>query len=115
MILVNGKIVLVDAKETITEAIAVRGGRILKVGSSQEIEELAMSSAKVIDLEGRTVLPGFVDSHEHVMRRGLMLDWVNCAQAAERLRQAVAKDLATTAGERRTCRDVTAGVIAALH
>ncbi len=78
LILVNGKVVSVDSEETVAEAVAVRDGRILRVGSNGEIEALAKGSARVIDLEGRTLLPGFVDSHEHVMRRGLMLDWVNC-------------------------------------
>lgn len=68
----------VDPEETVAEAVAVREGRILRVGSNEEIEALAKSSARVIDLEGRTLLPGFVDSHEHVIRRGLTLDWVNC-------------------------------------
>jgi predicted amidohydrolase YtcJ len=77
-ILVNGKVVAVDDKGTVAEAVAVRDRTILKVGSNEEIKALAMSSAKIIDLEGRLLLPGFVDSHEHVMRRGLMLDWVNC-------------------------------------
>ncbi|WVM92479.1 isocitrate/isopropylmalate family dehydrogenase [Halopseudomonas pachastrellae] len=58
---------------------------------------------------------GLANPAAMLLTTALMLDWVGCAQAAERLRQAVAKDLATTAGERRTCRDVTAGVIAALH
>ncbi|MBC8225425.1 amidohydrolase [Candidatus Bathyarchaeota archaeon] len=68
----------VDPEETVAEAVAVRAGKILRVGSNEEIDALAKSSAKVIDLGGRTLLPGFVDSHEHVMRRGLMMDWVNC-------------------------------------
>ena len=58
---------------------------------------------------------GLANPAAMLLTTALMLDWVGCAQAAERLRQAVAKDLATTAGQRRTCRDVTAGVIAALH
>ena len=78
LILVNGKVVSVNLEETVAKAIAVRAGKIIKVGSNKEIEALAKSSAKVIDLEGKTLLPGFIDSHEHVIRRGLMLDWVNC-------------------------------------
>ena len=58
---------------------------------------------------------GLANPAAMLLTTALMLDWVGCAQAAERLRLAVAKDLATTAGQQRTCRDVTAGVIAALH
>jgi len=78
LILLNGKVVTVDSEGTLAEAVAVREGKILSVGSDEEIEALAKSSTKVIDLGGKTLLPGFVDSHEHVIRRGLMLDWVNC-------------------------------------
>ena len=78
LILVNGKVVSVDPKETVAEAVAVKGGRIFSIGSNEEIEALAKSSAKVIDLEGRTLLPGFIDSHEHMIRRGLRMDWVDC-------------------------------------
>jgi predicted amidohydrolase YtcJ len=58
LILVNGKVVTVDPKETIAEAIAVRNGKILWVGSRQQIKALAKSSAKVIDLEGERSSPG---------------------------------------------------------
>jgi predicted amidohydrolase YtcJ len=100
LILVNGKVVSVDSEETVAEAVAVKGGRILKVGSSQEVEAIAMSSAKIIDLTGRTVLPGFVDSHEHVMRRGMMLDWVNCKSPPMETIQDIIDALAAKAAEK---------------
>ena len=78
LVLVNCKVVTVDTGGTIAEAVAVRRGRILKVGSTQEVEALAKNSAIKIDLAGKTLLPGFVDSHEHVIRRGLRMDWVDC-------------------------------------
>ena len=98
-ILVNGKVVAVDPKGTVAEAVAVRDRTILKVGSNEEIEALAKSSAKVIDLEGRLLLPGFVDSHEHVMRRGLMLDWVNCRSPPVETIQDIIDALAAKAAE----------------
>ena len=82
------------------EAVAVRGGRVLKLGSSQEIEELAKSSTKIIDLKGRTVLPGFVDSHEHVIRRGLRMDWVNCRSPPMETIRDIVDALAAKAAEK---------------
>ncbi len=79
LVLVNGKIITVDSSDTIAEAVAVRDGRILKAGSTAEIKRLAGRRTRIIDLKGRTVLPGFIDSHEHCIRRGLQADWVNCA------------------------------------
>jgi len=78
LVLVNGKVVTVDADGTIAEAIAIKDGKVLKTGSNEEITRLAKGSATVIDLDGRTLLPGFIDSHEHCIRRGLSTDWVNC-------------------------------------
>jgi predicted amidohydrolase YtcJ len=100
MILLNGKAVSVDPEETVAEAVAVKAGKILKVGSNEEIEALAKSSAKVIDLKGKTLLPGFVDSHEHVMRRGLMLDWVNCRSPPVETIQDIINALAVKVAEK---------------
>ena len=79
LVLVNGKVVTVDPSDTIAEAVAVRDGRILGVGSTAEINRLAGSRTQVIDLGGKMVLPGFIDSHEHCIGRGMQADWVNCA------------------------------------
>jgi hypothetical protein len=67
MILVNGKIVTVDAKELMVEAVAVKFGRILATGSSKDIRSLKGSETREIDLHGRTVVPGLNDSHCHVV------------------------------------------------
>jgi predicted amidohydrolase YtcJ len=71
VVLVNGTVITVDAKNTIAEAVAVKGNRIAEVGSSEEIRRLAGSTTKVIDLHGRTVLPGFTDGHVHFVSSGL--------------------------------------------
>ncbi|MGD2142562.1 MAG: amidohydrolase [Candidatus Bathyarchaeota archaeon] len=77
-ILINGKVATMDDTGTIAESVAVKDGRILAVGSTEEIKDLAKSNTEALDLEGRLLLPGFIDSHEHCIRRGLMLDWVSC-------------------------------------
>jgi hypothetical protein len=61
----NGKIVTVDSQFRIAEAMAVRDGRILAVGSNAEIGKLAGSGTERVDLGGKTVLPGIIDSHVH--------------------------------------------------
>ncbi len=68
----NGKIVTVDDDSTsvnpgtIVEALAVRNGRILALGRNQEILALKGPQSQVIDLQGRTVLPGIIDTHSHL-------------------------------------------------
>ena len=65
LVLVNGKILTVDAKDSIAQAVAIRDGKILAVGSSAEIRSRAAGNAHVIDLHGRTVTPGLIDTHGH--------------------------------------------------
>jgi predicted amidohydrolase YtcJ len=67
-ILVNGKIVTVDDRFTIAPALAIRQGRIVKVGTTAEIEALKGPSTQTIDLRGRTVIPGLIDNHAHWIR-----------------------------------------------
>ncbi len=59
-ILVNGKVVTVDDAFSIAEAIAVRGNRIVAVGSNAEIRRLAGSGTKVVDVSGKTVISGLM-------------------------------------------------------
>jgi predicted amidohydrolase YtcJ len=65
LVLYHGKIVTVDPSFRITEALAVRGGRILATGSDREVLKLAGPATEKLDLKGRTVLPGLMDSHVH--------------------------------------------------
>jgi len=67
-IYLNGKIVTVDDYWSIEEAVAVRGNAIQAVGSNQEISALKGDATLVLDLQGRTVIPGLIDNHNHVVR-----------------------------------------------
>ena len=67
-VLVNGKILTVDADFSIVQAIAISGERILAVGSSEDIRGLAGADTVVTDLRGRTVIPGLIDNHVHYLR-----------------------------------------------
>jgi hypothetical protein len=68
VILVNGKIVTVDSRSSMHEALAIRDGRILALGRTADIQRLAAPASRVIDLAGRTVIPGLIDSHMHAIR-----------------------------------------------
>ena len=69
-VLIKGKIVTMDKGETIAEAVAIKYGRFLKVGKTDEIKKLISEDTRVIDLGGKTVLPGLIDSHCHMMDEG---------------------------------------------
>jgi predicted amidohydrolase YtcJ len=62
LVLFNGKVLTVDAQFTIAEAVAVRDGRVLAVGSNAEIRRLIGPATRAIDLAGKSVVPGFIDS-----------------------------------------------------
>src|SRR5471032_1014909 len=68
-ILINGKLVVYDGAPA--QALAVRNGRIAAIGNASGIRALAGPSTRVIDLGGRTVIPGLIDSHIHAIRAGL--------------------------------------------
>jgi hypothetical protein len=71
LILVNGRLITVDPRDTITEAVAIRNGRILKLGDNEAVKSLAGKNTRTVDLAGKTVTPGLVDSHGHFAEAGL--------------------------------------------
>jgi predicted amidohydrolase YtcJ len=86
-ILVNGKILTVDRQFSTREAIAIRGGKITAVGSNSDVRKQAGPQTRVIDLQGRTVIPGFIDSHIHAIRAGQTftteVNWVGATSIVE--------------------------------
>jgi predicted amidohydrolase YtcJ len=102
LILVNGKIFTADRAKPSAEAVAIRGERIIAVGTNQEIESFARGKTRRIDLRGRVVVPGFNDAHFHFMPdpRGFTLkfktlepSWKDTVEALE---AAVAREPAGT-------------------
>jgi predicted amidohydrolase YtcJ len=73
LILINGTVHTLDPARPRAEAVAVRDGRILKVGAAAEVMGLAGKETRTIDLAGGFVLPGFIDSHTHFLNGGLSL------------------------------------------
>src|ERR1044071_7229826 len=65
LVVFNGKVLTMDAQDSVVEAVAVRGGKILAVGTTAEIRKLAGPSTQLVDLHGRSVTPGLIDAHLH--------------------------------------------------
>jgi predicted amidohydrolase YtcJ len=94
----NGRIATVDSSNSIQEAFAVKGDRFLAVGENKEIEALKGPRTRLVDLGGRTVIPGLQDNHIHPYRyvttilRGVDLTGVrSLAELSDRIRQAAEK------------------------
>jgi len=68
MIFKNGKVITLDSKSRIVEAIALRDGKILAVGSTAEMQPFQGAQTKVVSLDGKTVIPGLIESHVHALR-----------------------------------------------
>jgi predicted amidohydrolase YtcJ len=97
LLLINGRIITQDAASSVAEAIAIEAGRITATGSTAELRKLAAPSTEVIDLGGRTVIPGLIDSHIHAIRAGFRyateVNWEGATsfdEAFERLKSAAA-------------------------
>ena len=93
--LVNGNFVTLDKVMPTAQAIAIRGGRIMAVGTSQMIRAMTDGRTRVINLDGHTVIPGLIDSHIHAIRAGLTfgteVNWIGTRtieEALGRLREA---------------------------
>jgi len=78
LVLLNGVILTVDKDFSRAEAVAIRDGKILEVGENTTIKPFIGHNTYVIDLKGKTVLPGFHDAHCHMHMFGAQLSQVNC-------------------------------------
>jgi predicted amidohydrolase YtcJ len=100
-ILFNGKILTVDSDFSVQQAIAIGQGRVLATGSSDAMKQLAGGHARLIDLGGRTVIPGLIDGHIHGVRAALTfgteVNWIGVPT----LKEAIGK-IRTAAGTQQT-------------
>ncbi|MES9740262.1 amidohydrolase [Peribacillus frigoritolerans] len=78
VVLINGEVITVDQKNTVVEAVAIIDNRIAVVGSNQEVKSFIGETTDVIDLQGKTLLPGFIDSHIHLIFYGVNQLAVSC-------------------------------------
>src|SRR5260370_15361627 len=70
-ILLNSKILTADVAFSTRQAVAIRDGKIAATGSTAEMQKLTGPKTRTIDLKGRTVIPGLIDSHMHAVRAAL--------------------------------------------
>ncbi len=96
-ILIDGKILTVDAKDSVVEAVAIAKGKIVAVGSSAEIQRRAGPATRVIDLHGLTATPGLIDTHGHYAASGVdelfsvvLNDVQRVSDAVEKIRERAA-------------------------
>jgi predicted amidohydrolase YtcJ len=88
-ILINGKILSADARFSTYAAAAIRDGKLAALGTSPEIRTRAGKQTRVIDLGGRTVIPGLIDSHMHAIRAALSfateVNWIGARSLKDAL------------------------------
>ncbi len=102
LILYNGDVHTMDAETPRAQAIAITGNRVLAVGGDAEMRSLLASDGEAVDLQGRTVVPGLIDSHLHFMSYGLSLKQIDLAEVPtleECLNRVAARAAETPAGQ----------------
>src|SRR5947209_11818109 len=75
IVLDDGKIITVDERFTIAEAVAIQGQRVIAVGPTSELSKFKGPQTQVIDLKGLTVIPGLIDNHAHWIRAAEHHEW----------------------------------------
>jgi predicted amidohydrolase YtcJ len=103
VVLINGTILTVDAKDFIAEALAIRGDRIIAVGSKQQILALTEARTQILDLHGRTATPGLIDTHGHYQDGGVdelyNIELTDAKSVAEIVSRVQARAATTKTGE----------------
>lgn len=102
LVLRNGKIITADRNFSIQEAVAIRGGRVIVAGDDRDVRPLMGLATRVIDLGGRTVIPGLIDAHVQATLAGMSWDaelhWQSTRTLADGLRQIAAAAKVKPAG-----------------
>jgi predicted amidohydrolase YtcJ len=77
LVLINANIRTMNPRHPVAEAVAIRKNKIVKVGTNQEINQLIGEKTRIINLNGKTVVPGLIDTHIHVTDFGRCLLWLD--------------------------------------
>ena len=100
IVLKNGNVITVDKDNSFAEAVAVKGNRIVFTGTSEEAQNFIGSDTRVVDLHGRSVVPGFIESHIHSAVMGVNALAIDCRPSAvesiEDIKEAVYERTKTT-------------------
>jgi predicted amidohydrolase YtcJ len=103
LVLINGTILTVDAKDSVAEALAIQAGKIIAVGSKQQILALTDAHTQILDLHGRTATPGLIDTHGHYQDGGVdelyNIELTDAKSVAEIVRRVQARVAITKPGE----------------
>ncbi|MGB9854011.1 MAG: amidohydrolase [Candidatus Bathyarchaeales archaeon] len=81
LVLVNGHVLTMNPSKPYAEAVAIKKDKIVKVGRKEEISPLIGKKTVIVDLKGKSVIPGLIDAHIHVADFGKILNWVNLNDA----------------------------------
>ena len=97
MLIINAKVYTVDAQNSVADAIAIRGDKIAAVGTTDDLKR-RYTTENIFDAEGKTVVPGFIDSHGHVSGLGSSLTELNLVGTAsvQQIAEMVAKKAASS-------------------
>jgi len=98
LVLYNGEIVSMDAKHNTYHAIAIKNERIVDLGTDLSIKQWIGPDTNVIDLDGRSAFPGFIDAHQHLFIGGFNLLYVDCNQPSITKMVEVIREKASTIG-----------------
>jgi predicted amidohydrolase YtcJ len=81
LVLLNGNVLTMNPSQPHADAVAIKNGKIIQVGTNDEVSKLIGESTRVIRLRGKTVIPGLIDTHIHVADFGRILTWINLEDA----------------------------------
>jgi len=77
LVLINGTVVTMNQSKPYAQALAVAKGKITVVGTDSEVKRSVGSRTRIVDLKGKTVVPGFIDSHAHLISLGHPFPWLD--------------------------------------
>ncbi|WP_369073389.1 amidohydrolase family protein [Peribacillus simplex] len=80
LVLVNGQVITSNMEYDVNEAVAVTDNQIVMVGTNEEVKQLIGSQTEVVELAGRSLVPGFIDSHLHITLYGTNKLGVSCKE-----------------------------------
>ena len=102
LVLMGGNVLTMNSSQPYAEAIALKKDRIVKVGANEEIAQCVGKNTEVISLNGKTVVPGFIDTHIHVADFGKFLTWVDlrAAKSIEEMQTSLKKRAQKTPKEK---------------